>query len=219
VESSIVKNLLCTTFILFFCVAAVYAQNAPEESGATKPVQESERPFAIPTIRAQTKREVTLPAGTSLEIEVAYTVRSVDVRPHDYVSFRVLVPIRIDGVTVIEKDALVTGRILEAKRGGRWGKAGKLSWIMEDVVAVDLSRVPVQASQNPTDGRDRISGISHGGEVAVRTAMLGALFPPAAAIAIIGGAFKRGGDAILPQGMRFVVYVQRDSKVAVSVEP
>jgi len=46
-----------------------------------------------------------------------------------------------------------------------------------------------------------------------------ALFPPAAAIAVIGGAFKRGGDAILPQGMRFVVYVQRDSKVAVSVEP
>jgi hypothetical protein len=160
-----------------------------------------------------------VPAGTLLEIEAAYTVRSVNVRPHDYVSFRVLVPVQIEGATVIEKDALVTGQILEAKRGGRWGKAGKLSWIMKDVVAVDLSRVPVQASKDLPDGRDRISGISHGGEVAVRTAMLGALFPPAAAIAVVGGAFKRGEDAILPQGKRFVVYVQSDSKVAVSVEP
>src|SRR4030095_16610046 len=126
-----------------------------------------------------------------------------NVRPHDYVSFRVLVPVQIEGATVIEKDALVTGQILEAKRGGRWGKAGKLSWIMKDVVAVDLSRVPGQASKDLPDGRDRMSAISHGGEVSVRPAMLGALFPPAAAIAVVGGASKRGEDAILPQGKRF----------------
>jgi hypothetical protein len=64
------------------------------------------------------------------------------VRPNEYVSFRLLVPIKIEGVIAIEKDAR-TGRILEAKRGGCGGKAGKLSWIMIDGVAVDLSRVPV----------------------------------------------------------------------------
>ena len=112
----------------------------------------------------------------------------------------------------------MTGRVVEAKRGGRWGKAGKLSWIMVDVVAVDLSRVPVQMNNDFPDSSTRIRGISHGGEVAAHAIVLGALFPPAAAIGVIGGAFKRGGDAVLPEGKRFVVYVYKDTEVTVSTE-
>ena len=212
------KSLIFTVFTAFFCVNVVYAQNPPAEPAAIKPVQQSEQPAVTSTNTDPTRREVKVPAGTPLEVEAAYTVSSVNVRRNEYVSFRLLIPIVIEGVTVIEKDALVTGRIVEAKRGGRWGKAGKLSWTMIDVVAVDLSRVPVAATKDQPDGRDRIRGISHGGEVAARTVMLGALFPPAAAIAVVGGAFKRGGDAVLPEGKRFVVYVQKDTVVTVPVE-
>ena len=208
------KSFFVTVFAIFLCQLAVHAQTAPQESEVTKVIQESEQS----TTTGLDKRTVKIPAGTPLEIEAIHTVQSVNVRPNDYLSFRVLVPIRIDDVTVIEKDALVTGRVVEAKRGGRWGKAGKLSWIMMDVVAVDLSRVPVQVSKDSPDNRNRIRGISHGGEVAARTAVL-ALFPPAAAIAIVGGAFKRGGDAVLPEGKRFVIYVQKDTDVTVPAEP
>ena len=159
-------------------------------------------------------RELKIPAGTTLEIEVAYTVFSSNVRKYDFLSFRVLIPVRVDGVTLIEKDALVTGRVIEAKRGGRWGKSGKLSWVMLDVVAVDLSRVPVQPNQELPGGSDHIGGSSHGGEVAARAAMMSVFFP-LAPIAIIGGAFKRGEDAVLPQGKRFVVYVQKETVVSV----
>lgn len=213
------KSLLFTVFTVFLSVTSVYAQCATPETGATKSVQPSEQNSVTSTNSEQPKREVKIPEGTRLEIEAMYNVSSVNVRRNDYVSFRVLIPVKIEGVTVIEKHALVTGRIVEAKRGGRWGKAGKLSWTMTDVVAVDLSRVPVQASRDLPDGRSRIRGISHGGEVAARAAVLGALFPPAAAIGVIGGAFKRGGDALLPEGMRFVVYVQKDTTVAVPGEP
>src|SRR5687768_13739091 len=214
-ESNVVKCILIAVFAILLCQFAVHAQTAPQESGATKIVQESERSTEPSTVPAQDKRTVKVPAGTPLEIEAVHTVRSVDVRPNDYLSFRVLVPIRIGEVTVIEKDALVTGRVVEAKRGGRWGKAGKLSWIMTDVVAVDLSRVPVQISKDSPDNRNRIRGISHGGEVAARAILLGALFPPGAVIGVVGGAFKRGGDAVLPEGKRFVIYVQRDADVRV----
>lgn len=139
-------------------------------------------------------------------------------RPNDFLSFRVLVPVKVDGITLIDKDALVTGRVIESKRGGRWGKAGKLSWIMLDVVAVDLSRVPVQPHQELPGGHDRIRGISHGGEVAARTIMMSAVFFPLAPLAVIGGAFKRGEDAILPEGKRFIVYVQKETNVSVTVE-
>lgn len=210
------KSLLIAVFAICLCQFAVYAQAAPQESGATKIVQESERSTEAST--AQDKRKVKIPAGTPLEIEATHTVRSVNVRPNDYLSFRVLVPIRIDNVTVIEKDALVTGRVVEAKRGGRWGIAGKLSWVMTDVVAVDLSRVPVRISNDSPKNRNRIRGISHGGEVAARTIVLGALFPPVAPIAIFGGAFKRGGDAVLSEGTRFVVYVNKDTDVTIPAD-
>lgn len=192
----------------------ILAQSPGVEPGAIKPVQEAQSIADTTTPAKLARRELRIPAGTTLEIETAYTVVSSNVRQYDFLSFRVLVPIKVDGVTLIEKDALVTGRVIEAKRGGRWGKSGRLSWVMLDVVAVDLSRVPVQPHQELPGGSDRISGISHGGEVAARAAMMSVFFP-LAPIAIIGGAFKRGEDAILPQGKRFVVYVQKETVVSV----
>src|SRR5688572_7676884 len=128
------KSVLVAVFAICLCQVAVFAQTAPQESRATKVIQESERSTEPAAVPVQDKRVVKVPAGTALEIEATHTVRSVNVRPDDFLSFRVLVPIKIDDVTVIEKDALVTGRVVEAKRGGRWGKAGKLSWIMTDEI-------------------------------------------------------------------------------------
>ena len=172
--------------------------------------------------------ELKIPAGTPIEVEVAYTVNSLDVKPGERISFRVLVPIVIDGVTVIERDALVTARITQAKRGGHWGKAGRLAWSMEDVVAVDNTRIPLAPeSASRTDklwsletkssnsetkmGEGRISGTSHGGEVAAHAIAAGVLFPP---LALMGG-FKRGENAVLREGRRFVVAVGKETTVKV----
>src|SRR5215467_6299254 len=155
------RSLLFAWFAALFCFAGIHALEIPKE-GATKPVQQSEQ-SALVISPSQSERKIRIPASTPLEIEVSYTVSSVNVRQNDYVSFRVLVPIKIEGVIVIEKGALVNGRVVEASRGGRWGKAGKLSWIMIDAVAVDLSRVPVRATTELPNGGDRIRGISHGG--------------------------------------------------------
>jgi hypothetical protein len=208
------KNLISLLFTAVLLQSTILAQSPVLETSATKSIQAAQ-PIADTTAPAKpASRELKIPAGTTLEIEVAYTVFSSNVRKYDFLSFRVLIPVRVDGVTLIEKDALVTGRVIEAKRGGRWGKSGKLSWVMLDVVAVDLSRVPVQPNQELPGGSDHISGISHGGEVAARAAMMSVFFP-LAPIAIIGGAFKRGEDAVLPQGKRFVVYVQKETNVSV----
>ena len=198
--------------------ATSFAQSPVGETSAAKPVQETQSIADTAGSTKPVRRELKIPAGTPLEIEAANTVSSVNMRPYDFLSFRVLIPVRVEGVTLIEKDALVTGRVIESKRGGKWGKAGKLSWIMLDVVAVDLSRVPVQPHQELPGGGDRIRGISHGGEVAARAAIMGALFFPLAPLAVIGGAFKRGEDAILPEGKRFIVYVQKETNVTVTVE-
>jgi len=199
----------------FLLQATVSAQSRLVAADAAKPVQEAQSISDATVPMKPMRRELKIPAGTALEIEAAYTVSSSNVRKYDFLSFRVLVPVKIDGVTLIEENALVTARVVEAKRGGRWGKSGKLSWIMLDVVAADLSRVPVQPHQELPGAADRISGISHGGEVATKAAIMSAVFFPLAPVAIIGGAFKHGEDAILPQGKRFVVYVQKEMSVSV----
>jgi hypothetical protein len=216
---SFLRNLISLLLAAFLLPANMFAQSPLLPIDATKPVQEAQSISDTTVPTKPMRRELKIPAGTALEIEAAYTVVSGNVRKHDFLSFRVLVPVKVDGVTLIERDALVTGRIIEAKRGGRWGKSGKLSWIMLDVVAADLSRVPVQANQELPGGSDRISGISHGGEVAARAVIMSAVFFPLAPIAIIGGAFKHGEDAILPQGKRFIVYVQKEASVSIPEQP
>src|SRR2546430_16732890 len=66
-------------------------------------------------------------SGTRLDIETAYTINSRDMHPGDLLTFRVLVPVKIGDADVIPMGALVTGRVVKAKRGGHWGKAGKLA--------------------------------------------------------------------------------------------
>ncbi|HEX7722353.1 MAG TPA: hypothetical protein VF397_09355, partial [Pyrinomonadaceae bacterium] len=121
------KRTLSLVLTHLFVIATIQAQSPAATTGAANSVQvsqsESSAAPAAPT------RDLKIPAGTPLEIETAYTVSSLDVRPEELISFRVIVPIRVDGQTVIEKNSLVTGRVVQAKRGQHWGKAGKLSWI------------------------------------------------------------------------------------------
>jgi len=137
---STMKHSLFFIFAMLLSQSVLFAQTSPPETAAAKIIQPSPAAAADATSQAV---GLQIPAGTPIEVEVAYTVNSLDVKSGERISFRVLVPIIVEGVTVIERDALVTARITQAKRGGHWGRAGKLVWSMEDVVAADHSRIPL----------------------------------------------------------------------------
>jgi hypothetical protein len=221
------KRLLWLLLLLLAAQAMSFAQTLVPETSDAKVIQQTQSSTtASASIYASTQPglELKIPARTLIEVEVAYTVNSLYVKPGERISFRVLVPIVIDGVTVIERDALVTARIMQAKRGGHWGKAGKLVWSMEDVVAADASRVPLSpetaargdklwslepktTNSESTMGQGKVRGTSHSGEVAVVSIATGVLFPP---LALMGG-FKRGENAVLSEGRRYVVWVGKDT--------
>jgi hypothetical protein len=206
------RSSISVVLTIAFLCSVLAAQSARAPDNATKPVQPSESVVVISAPAQPQPRELKLPAGTPIDIEAIYTVSSIDFRPGDYLSFRVLVPVMIDGVTLIDKGSLVTGRVVEAKRGGHWGKAGRLSWTIQDVVATDGTRVPLQAQKDLPTGRNGIKGTSHAGEVATRTILFGALLFPVSPLALMTG-FKRGENAVLPEGKRFIVYVQSETVV------
>ena len=215
---TMVRKLTSLFLAVFLSQAMALAQSPAVETSAARSVQQSQSIAGPSESMPPTSRDIKLRAGTPIDIESTYTVSSLDLKPNEYLSFRVLIPVKIDGVTVIEKDALVTARVVDAKRGGHWGKAGRLSWTMVDVVAIDGTRPPVQAQTDLPDGRNGIKGTSHGAEVATKTVVLGALMAPLfpiAPLALMNG-FKRGESAVLPEGKRFVVLVQSDSVVKVS---
>jgi hypothetical protein len=206
----LVKSFLSLVIAYLLVVNTAAAQSPPSSSGAANPVQVSPaESTAAPQPRI---REFKIPAGTPLEIETAYTVDSQHVRTEDLISFRVLVPIKIEGFTVIDRYSLVTGRVIQAKRGGHWGKAGKLTWIMQDVVAVDLTRVPLQAVRDQPVATKGVKGTSHGGQVATEMIVFGSLMMFAAPLVLMSG-FRRGENAVLPEGKRFVVFVKTDTIV------
>src|SRR5260370_37735148 len=200
------RSTISVLLIIVFLCSGLAAQSARAPESATKPIQPSDSAAAISTPAQPPPRELKLPAGIRLDIEATYTVSSIDFRPGDYLSFRVLVPVMIDGITLIDRGSLVTGRVVDAKRGGHWGKAGRLSWTIQDVVAVDGTRVPLQAHKDLPTGRHGIKGTSHGGEGATKKVLMGAFLAPVFPIAppSLLARFRRGADAVRPQGKRVV---------------
>jgi len=148
--------------------------------------------------------EITIPEGTPLEVESTFNVSSGEVEEGNAVSFTVVHPVKINGVTVIAAGARATARVTKAKKGGSWGRAGTLAWEMRDVVAVDDSKVPLEFAK-------RTKGDSKGGTVATAVIVTGVLFWPAAPF----WGFKKGKDAKVPAGSRFEVAVHGKAVVRV----
>ena len=156
----------------------------------------------VPTVLTS----IPIPDGTPLEVEATYTVSSAEVEEGSAVSFTVVHPVIINGATVIARGARATARVTKAKKGGSWGRAGTLAWMMQDVTAVDGTKVPLEFSKSTR-------GDSKGGTVATGIIVTGVLFWPAAPF----WGFKKGKDAKVPAGRRFDVTVHGSTSVQVPV--
>jgi hypothetical protein len=187
--------LLCQQVLVLPVAASVGLQNMQQSQSSDATQAKPDKPAVL-----------QIPDGTLIEIEAPYTYSSMDFKPKDEISFRVVNPIVIDGVTVIEQGATATGRIEKSKRGGHFGKAGLLLWNMETVTAVDGSQIRLRTTSV------RIRGDSKGAKVATQMIITGALLWPIAPVVLLHG-FKRGKDAFIPAGKRYEVFVDGQPNV------
>lgn len=151
---------------------------------------------SVPISAATTTKEVVVDDGTPVEIELLTVASSEVMKAGDVVDFKVVRAVEFKGVTVIEKDAIAKGRITEAKKAGFWGRAGKLEWAMQYVVAVDNSRIPLRFTQ-------RTVGDSKGATVAIGAVATTFLLGPAA----LFWGLKRGKPVVVSSGNRYYVFV------------
>jgi hypothetical protein len=143
--------------------------------------------------------EVKVSDGTQLEVELASNVSSNTAREGDVVDFTVVSPVVVNGLTIIEKGAPAKARIAAVKKAGYWGKAGRVGWAMQDVLAADGTRIPLRMES-------KLTGDSKGGTVATGVVVTSIVFFPAAPF----WGFKKGKNAIYPAGKRFPAFVHGD---------
>ena len=189
IPTTLMFLLLSQTFVPLLRVKSVAAQDIQQSQSSDAASPKSEEPAPL-----------QVPDGTPVDIEAPYTINSMDFKPNDKISFRVVNSVKIDGVTVIEQGATATARIDKAKRGGHWGKAGLFVFTMQTVTAIDGSQIPLRVASV------RLRGDSKGGTVATQMIITGALLPLIAPVALLHG-FKRGKDAFIPAGKRYQVIV------------
>lgn len=146
--------------------------------------------------------DVKVPDGTEIEIQLQNTLSGQVAKVGDVVDFTVMRAVNVDGVTIIERDAPARARITTAKKSGRWGKAGKLEWAMEDVQSVDGRRIPARFTK-------REVGDSKGGTVAIAAIASTILVGP---LSLFWG-LKKGRAAIIPAGNRYTVFIQGDTTI------
>lgn len=157
---------------------------------------------ATTTTAAAAGAEVKVSDGTEIEIELQRNISGQEVNVGDVVDFTVVRPVQVNGVTIIDKGAPARGRITTAKKSGRWGKAGKLEWAMQDVQSVDGNRIPARFTK-------RSVGDSSGGTVAVAAVATTVLLGP---VGLLWG-LKKGKAAVIPAGNRYSVFVHGDTTV------
>jgi len=145
---------------------------------------------------------VTLKGGTPVELELAYTVSSADLKEGDAVSFRVVQPIQVNGMIVVERGAPATARVVKAEGGKSWGRGGNLTWAIQDVVAVDNQKVPLDYSAGS-------KGNGAPGTMTTGIVLTSLVFWPAAPL----WGFKKGKPAVIPAGKRFEVFVHGDATI------
>jgi hypothetical protein len=143
---------------------------------------------------------VKIPAGVHIDLEMAHTIDSLTTRTNDLVSLRVVNPVMVEGVTVIAVGATATAKVVKAERNGHFGRAGRITWELKEVTAVDGTRVPLTSTGHAV-------GDSKGAKVAA-TMALSVLSPFA-----LAAGFKRGENAVVPEGKRFDAFVANESTV------
>lgn len=133
----------------------------------------------------------TIYEGTVVRVRLNETLDSRTAAMGELVSLEVVDPIQVDGTTLIEAGAKVTGKITESVKNKNLGRKGKLDFTIDFAKAIDGQNVPL-SSNIKQGGKDAVVGV-------------------VAAAAIVNplALFIKGKAAVINKGAEFNCYVSR----------
>ena len=152
-------------------------------------------------------KTVKLPQGTAVLVETLYPVSSANFKINNTIAFSVARPVFVDGALIIPRGTIARAKIVRLKKAGIMGRGGALTFEMEQIVAMDGTKIPVLLTAAAEGG-------SRTGVLAVGAAATSALiFPYTAPAALVWG-FKKGDDAVVRGSKQFAAVIKNDIEVA-----
>ena len=173
---------------------------APQAARAQQPQQRAlaPSPVAAAGVTASPVRiAVTIPEGTEFSAVTTEKLSSKTASEGDRIALRVDEDVRVDGVVVIPKGALVRGSVSDAKAAGRMGRGGKLNIRIESTTLADGQRINVRSTKAKS-----------GDDATGTTVALTVLFGPI-------GLLKKGSDAEIKEGTRITLFTDEAKSVTV----
>lgn len=155
------------------------------------------------------KDKILIPKGTQISARMSSDLDSGQVRVGDPVTMEVVDDLKIQGVTVVPRGAVVMGRVTVAKGARKMGRGGKLDVSFETVTAGDGTKIPVSGA-DVAKGKGGYGAGSATGAVAA-----GLFFPPAGALLLL----KHGHASTIEAGTLVTVEVTADTSVDGMPEP
>jgi hypothetical protein len=152
-------------------------------------------------------KTVKLPRGTAVIVETLYPVSSADFKINNTIAFAVARPVFVDDALIIPRGTIARAKIVRVRKAGNFGRGGALTFQMEQIVAIDGTKIPVQLTA-AAEGGNRT------GMLAVGAAATSALiFPYTAPAALVWG-FKKGDDAVVRGSKQFAAVIKNETEIA-----
>jgi hypothetical protein len=114
----------------------------------------------------------------------------------DPVNFSVLEDVIVNGEVVVKQGTLVRGAIVEAAAKRRMGRAGRLSYSVNETKGVDEGIIRLRAVQD-SKGNSKVTS------TAVTAAAVAVFVPVAAPFVLL----RKGSDIVIPEGARMDAFV------------
>ena len=210
---------------------------APVRPGAVPPEhdRETERSLAesrnarsaAPAARVPEWKELTVPEGTALPLELETALSSETARVETPVRARLRQAVVVDGHTVLPAGAIVTGEVTDVERAGRVKGRARLAFtfnhVEADNVREDLKTNPLTFVAEGSTKQDAakigggavggaiIGGILGGGDGAAKGAAIGGAAGTGVVLA------TRGKDVTLARGADLAASLARPMKIRVEM--
>jgi hypothetical protein len=146
--------------------------------------------------------ERRIPDGTRIPVRVMEQLSSASVKGNDPVSFAVVEDVIVDGDVVIKQGTPVRGVVVDAAEKRRMGRAGRLSYTVNETRGIDRTVIRLRAVQQK-------KGDSNVTSTAVTTTAVAVFVPVAAPFFLL----RKGSDIVVPEGTRVDAFVDGDHAV------
>ena len=190
------------SLIMLFLIATAPLSGFSQEKSKTDGNSKDKKKAAVSEPAPAPKPMATfgLSEDTPIRLRLNRTLSSATEKVDDKVDFTVLEEVRVGQLMVVPQGAIAIGTVTEAKRKGRFGRAGRLN-VNIDYVQLPTGDKVTLRSMKAAEGGSR-KKLMTGAMVAS-----GILFFPAAPFFLL----IRGRDITIPKGTEITAYVAADT--------